>query len=75
MVPDADFEPRVLCQSRGNFDGRDYAFDLTHFSSVSSINISNVAGNPLRLIRWGQNAWRFNTDAGEIVLVGGNFVH
>jgi hypothetical protein len=32
-------------------------------------------GSPKRLIRWGQSGLAFNTDAGEIVLVGGNFVH
>jgi hypothetical protein len=32
-------------------------------------------GNPLKLIRWGQNGLAFNTDAGQVVLIGGNFVN
>jgi hypothetical protein len=51
------------------------SFDLTLFTPVASITVSGVNGLPKRLIRWGQNGLAFNTDAGEIVLVGGNFVH
>jgi len=51
------------------------SFDLTLFTPVTSITVSGVNGSPKRLIRWGQNGLAFNTDAGEIVLVGGNFVH
>ena len=51
------------------------SFNLTTRAPISSVAISNVAGNPQRLIRWGQNGLAFNTDAGQIVLVGGNFVH
>jgi hypothetical protein len=75
MVPDSTLNRAFFAKAVGTSMVVIYAFDLTHFSSVSSINISNVAGNPLRLIRWGQNGLAFNTDAGEIVLVGGNFVH
>jgi len=52
-----------------------YSFNLTTFAPIGSILIPNVSGIPFRLIRWGQNGLAFNTDAGEIVLVGGNFVH
>jgi hypothetical protein len=34
-----------------------------------------VTGNPERLIRWGWNGLAFNTDGGQIYLIGGNFVH
>jgi hypothetical protein len=50
------------------------SFDLTHFTPITSINLNNVAGSPLRLIRWGQNGLAFNTSGGQVVLVGGNFV-
>jgi hypothetical protein len=75
MVPDSTLNRAFFAKVAGNSTVVIYSFDLTHFTSVSSINISNVAGNPLRLIRWGQNGLAFNTDSGEIVLVGGNFVH
>ena len=50
------------------------AFDLTHFTKVASITVSNVTGNAKRLIRWGQNGLAFNTDKGQIVLIGGEFI-
>jgi hypothetical protein len=39
------------------------------------MTIRNVTGNPLRLVRWAQNGLAFNTDGGQIYLIGGNFVH
>lgn len=51
------------------------AFNLTTRAAIGSITISNVIGNPLKLIRWGQNGLAFNTDAGQLVLIGGNFIH
>ena len=51
------------------------AFNLTTRAAIGSITISNVIGNPLKLIRWGQNGLAFNTDAGQVVLIGGNFIH
>jgi hypothetical protein len=50
------------------------AFDMTHFTLVRSITIPNVNGNVKRLIRWGQNGLAFNTDSGQLFLLGGNFV-
>jgi hypothetical protein len=50
------------------------AFDMTHFTAVGSITIPNVNGGVKRLIRWGQNGLAFNTDSGQLFLVGGNFV-
>jgi len=50
------------------------SFDLTHFTPIASITVSGVTGNPLRLIRWGQNGLAFNTSGGQVFLVGGNFV-
>jgi len=51
------------------------SFNLTTLSLVSSITIPNVTGTPQRLVRWGQNGLAFNTSGGQIVLIGGNFVH
>lgn len=50
-------------------------FNLTTRTLIASITIPNVTGNPQRLVRWGQNALAFNTDGGQIYLIGGNFVH
>jgi hypothetical protein len=50
------------------------AFDMTHFTPVGSITIPNVNGGVKRLIRWGQNGLAFNTNNGQVFLVGGNFV-
>jgi hypothetical protein len=49
------------------------AFDLKLFTIINAINFP-VTGTPQRLIRWGQNGLAFNTDGGQIVLIGGNFV-
>jgi hypothetical protein len=51
------------------------AFNLTTHALIASIPIPAITGNPLRLIRWGQNGLAFNTDGGQIYLIGGNFVH
>jgi hypothetical protein len=50
------------------------AFDMTHFTAVGSITVPNVNGGVKRLIRWGQNGLAFNTNNGQVFLVGGNFV-
>jgi len=51
------------------------SFNLSTFSLVSSIPMTNVTGTPRRLVRWGQNGLAFNTDAGQVVVIGGTFVH
>jgi hypothetical protein len=49
-------------------------FDLTHFTSITSITIREATGNPLSFIRWGPRGLAFCTDAGNIFLVTGGFV-
>jgi len=51
------------------------SFDLKTFALAGSVTIPNVTGTPQRLVRWGQNGLAFNTNGGQIVLIGGNFVH
>jgi hypothetical protein len=51
------------------------AFNLTTHALVDAITIPNVSSEPLRLIRWGQNALAFTTIDGNLYVVGGNFVH
>jgi IPT/TIG domain len=75
MVPDSGLNLAFFAAQTGYSSVTIYSYNLSTFAQVSSITISNVNGNPIRLIRWGQNGLAFNTDAGQIVLVGGNFVH
>ena len=75
MVPDSNLNVGFFAAKTGGSSVAIYSFNLTTFAPISSILIPNVTGNPLRLVRWRQNGLAFNTNAGEIVLVGGNFVH
>jgi hypothetical protein len=58
------------------------AFDLTHFTLLGVIPITNVSGTPSRLIRWGSNGLAFLTGGtsgagaagGGVYLVSGGFV-
>jgi len=75
MVPDSSLNLAFFATQTGSNSIQIYSYNLTTFAPVSSILFSGVSsGNPIRLIRWGQNGLAFNTDAGQIVLVGGNFV-
>jgi hypothetical protein len=78
MVPDSSLNAAFfLGQTQNQVGTQSFtieSFDLTHFTSVNSITISNVSGTPLRLIRWGQNGLAFNTTAGEVYLIQGAFV-
>jgi hypothetical protein len=75
MVPDSGLNLAFfMTQNFGAGGVTIQAFDLTHFTKVGSINIPGVLGNAKKLIRWGQNGLAFNTDQGQIVLVGGNFI-
>jgi hypothetical protein len=75
MVPDSNLNVCFFAVKTGSSSAAIYSFNLSTFAPIGSILIPNVAGTPLRLIRWGQSGLAFNTDAGQIVLVGGNFVH
>src|SRR2546427_757011 len=55
-------------------NNEDTAFDF-YTLTVNSIAFSIGRGNPVRLVRWGQNGLAFITDGGQVGLVGGNFIH
>lgn len=74
MVPDSSLNVAFFLTPSGTGGITIQAFDMTHFTPLGSITIPNVAGNPKKLIRWGQNGLAFNTDQGQIVLLGGTFV-
>jgi hypothetical protein len=73
-VPDSNLNVVFVLTQAGGNSAIVQAFDMTHFTLVGSITIPNVNGNVKRLIRWGQNGLAFNTDSGQLFLLGGNFV-
>src|SRR6185437_2938666 len=48
------------------------AFDLSHFTPVSSITVPSVSGTVQRLLRWGSNGMALYTTGWQIVLLAGN---
>lgn len=52
------------------------AFDLTHFTLLGAIPISNVVGQPVKMLRWGTNGLAVLTNTGdhEVYLISGAFV-
>jgi hypothetical protein len=75
MVPDSALNKAFFVTGIGSSTVTIKSFDLTLFTQIDSITVNNVTGNHRRLIRWGQNGLAFNTDSGQIFLIGGNFVH
>ena len=74
MVPDSSLNTAFFMnQSFAANTVTIQSYDLTHFTPVGSINVP-ITGNAKRLIRWGQNGLAFNTDNGQVVLVGGSFL-
>jgi hypothetical protein len=75
MVPDSNLNKAFFLTGIGTSTITITSYDLTLFTKIDSITVNSVVGSPLRLIRWGQNGLAFNTDGGQIFLIGGNFVH
>jgi len=73
MVPDSALNTAFFASQSGS-TVTIQSFNVTTRTLISSITISNVTGSPQRLIRWGQNGLAFNTDGGQVLLIGGNFV-
>ena len=74
MVPDSSLNKAFFLTGIGSPTVTIKSLDLNLFTQIGSISISGVIGNPVRLIRWGQNGLAFNTDGGQIFIIGGNFV-
>lgn len=51
------------------------SFNLTSFALLNSMTIPNLKGTVQSFVRWGQNGLAFNTNQGQIVLLGGSFVN
>jgi hypothetical protein len=74
MVPDSTLNTAFfLNQSFGANTATIQSFDLTHFTPVGSVTIP-MSGQARHLVRWGQNGLAFNTDAGQVILLGGSFL-
>ena len=75
MVPDSTLNRAFFLTGIGSPTVTITSFDLTLFTKMDSITVSGVTGNRQRLIRWGQNGLAFNTNGGQVSLIGGNFIH
>ena len=51
------------------------SFDLITFAPLNSMTIPNLKGTVQCLVRWGANGLAFNTNQGQIVVLGGSFVN
>jgi len=74
MVPDSGLKKAFFLTGSGS-TLTITSFDLTTFTQIDAITITNVTGNPERMIRWGQNGLAFNTDGGQVFLIGGSIIH
>ena len=78
MIPDSGLGKAFFLtqtQNAGNTTVTLQSFNLTNFAQLNSITIPNLKGTVHGLVRWGQNGLAFNTDQGQIVLLGGSFVN
>jgi hypothetical protein len=51
------------------------SFNLTTRAPIDSITIPIGGFFAVHLVRWGQNGLAFETDSGQLILVGGAFIH
>jgi hypothetical protein len=75
MVPDSTLNSAFFAASLTPNTITFQSFDQTHFTTINSIAFAFGNGNPVRLVRWGQNGLAFITNGGQVGLVGGNFIH
>jgi hypothetical protein len=86
MVPDTTLNiTYFLGQTDAQSGSQQYAleaFNLTDFTFLGAVNIPNVVGTPVKLIRWGSNGLTFLTGNGSggstqgdgVYLMSGAFV-
>jgi Bacterial Ig-like domain (group 3)/Calx-beta domain len=68
FVPDASVGRIYFVTGSGSSTALQ-VFDQKTFLPVGSLNIPNVNGNPLRLIRWGTNGLAFNTSGNQVYFI------
>jgi len=78
MIPDSSLNSAFfLGQTQSQAGSTSFtiaSFNLTTLAPISELTISNVQGNPLRFIRWGNSGLAFNDDAGFIYIINSSFV-
>jgi hypothetical protein len=82
MVPDGAFGTAFFLSSSNGNSVVVQAFDMRRFTPLGSVTLSNVAGSPTHLIRWGANGLAFTTrstsgvtsGAGPVYVLSGPFV-
>jgi hypothetical protein len=78
MVPDSGLGKAFFLTQTQNIGSTTVtlqSFDLVNFTLLNSMTIPNLKGTVQGLVRWGQNGLAFNTNQGQIVLLGGSFVN
>jgi hypothetical protein len=66
-VPQLPFSGSATLQLR--------SVNLQTAATIGTLTLPAVTGRPIRLIRWGMNGLAFNTEAGDVYLISGNFVN
>jgi hypothetical protein len=78
MVPDSTLNRAFfLGQTQFQLGSNSYtivSFNLTTFTPIAEIVVSNIRGYPLQFIRWGTNGLALCDDAGYIYLINDSFV-
>lgn len=75
MVPDPKLNIAFfLFESNCIFDGVGTcytieSYDLTNYKFISSLTMSEIQGQAVNMIRWGNSGLAFNTDTGQVYLV------
>ena len=68
FVPDASVG-RIYYVNGSGSSARLYAFNLSNFAQVGTLNIPGVVGSPYSLIRWGANGLAFLTTGNQVYFV------
>ena len=85
MVPDGSVgKAFFIGQTTAQFGSQNFtieSFDISKFTPIASLTLTNVAGVPTHLIRWGTNGLAFTTTSGgnstvsgKVYLVSGSIV-
>ncbi|HEY2915097.1 MAG TPA: hypothetical protein VGK21_17145, partial [Candidatus Angelobacter sp.] len=78
MVPDSGLGKAFFLTQTQNIGSTTVtlqSFDLVNFTLLNSMTIPDLKGTVSSFVRWGQNGLAFNTNQGQIVLLGGSFVN
>src|SRR5207249_3898541 len=65
---------RLFFLSKTDTEWQLRAYDPASFGLVGSLTLSNVLGQPTRLVRWGQDGLAFGTTSNQLFLVRSSLV-